>query len=659
MSNSDADIAINVTGNGLEEAAAGLDSLAGSADTTQASFDGLAQTTVDPQVDASALDDLTSSAGDAETELETVSGTDVAPTSDTSGLDEISSSAGDAQTAVDDVAATPVVVDVDTSGLDGVAGAAGDAGGAIDDVGETSVPNMDRAMRGMTSKALQDIPGMKGAFGDMAPVLGRLGGMMATNTDAIAGMIGPMLGFVAAALLIKGIIGLFHDNAAEEKENAEQVKTWTKALEGGKPAAEAFVDALKQAGEIKFTFLDKTADLTPILADAGVTADQFTTAIMGGKTGLDGLQSSMKAAGVSGGDMNLIMVAAAQQQINYGKATKQAQAFTDVFGDSVGDAAKAALTQKDATDQAKQAVTDIQQALDDTTDSYKRQAAEIDATLKSQQALVAANRDAADANYAVLDANDAFNEGLADLDQTVKDANGDQTKIAAAYRANVQNAADLADATSRAKQAQDTANGVTETAAQKQDTWNQSMLTSAATAKGAQRDAILAYIATANGIPTAIATQITAAVNAGDLDTANQLLAGASKDRATAIKVDVDQASLDSVTAKLNALTQGKVADIGVSLGAGLKAHARGGITEGGPILVGEEGAEILGDVPAGVPVHTAAETAAMRRAGLGQAAATTIHYHNETLHMHMPVGLDPNAVVASIRRWIRSNGAI
>jgi len=108
----------------------------------------------------------------------------------------------------------------------------------------------------------------------------------------------------------------------------------------------------------------------------------------------------------------------------------------------------------------------------------------------------------------------------------------------------VQSAEAVADAVVRQYEEQVKANGATLTATQRTDAWNSQMLNAAATAKGPLRQAILDHIGNVNDIPAEKMTDIQAAIDQGDIDTANRLLNEASATRTASVKADADDASI-------------------------------------------------------------------------------------------------------------------
>ena len=173
------------------------------------------------------------------------------------------------------------------AGMDSVAASADNASGSIQGGG--------RAIGAMGAQVAKDVPGMTAAFGSMAPVMGRLTAQAALTGQGFGTIakLAPALAIVGAATKVIG------DNmklsAETAKQNAENTKEWTAALEKGGNAVDSMVAKVKAAGELKVTLfgLDGVGDLVPVLARAGVTAEQFFNAVTAGEPGLHKARASM------------------------------------------------------------------------------------------------------------------------------------------------------------------------------------------------------------------------------------------------------------------------------------------------------------------------------------------------------------------------------
>jgi hypothetical protein len=142
----------------------------------------------------------------------------------------------------------------------------------------------------------------------------------------------------------------------------------------------------------------------------------------------------------------------------------------------------------------------------------------------------------------------AYNEALTDFNKIAKDSKASSAEVRDA-------AVEAAKGHQALYESLLLADGQLATTTGKLDAQNQSLLQSAATAKGPARQAILDYIGAVNGIPPEKLTDIKAAIAAGDLETAERLLNEASRSREAAITAD---AKTEQADADLDALAKKK-----------------------------------------------------------------------------------------------------
>lgn len=331
--------------------------------------------------------------------------------------------------------------------------------------------------------------------------------------------------------------------------------------------------------------------------------------------------------------------------------TEDVTATVDMTG--VKEAIKVQGEAKESAEDLAAAQEEEAAAAKEAEDAHKALVKSLEENLKASQKLLNLNRAAADADFAVRDATDSYAQTLEDLTGKIEAASSSLREQKAAYREVVVSATELADRTVDLRVKQDEANGVTTTAAAKQDLWNQSMVKASAQASGPARQAIIDYIATANGIPAEKVTDIKAAVEAGDLAKAESLINGASRDRTAAVKVDVDADKVYKATATLDEIAKDRIAKFGIVLqgsGGTQKAFAGGGSTGDGPATFGEDGPEIA-EPPAGTKITGAAQTRARqgKEAGTGRTVidrSTTNHY--------WPVGVSADKLAKAQRQLER-----
>jgi len=224
--------------------------------------------------------------------------------------------------------------------LDQVADSAGTLDTKIKDVGK-STDQSRSVMANFTGNAMQELPGMTGMFGPLNMAIGQFGEYAAEGNiqmKNLAATAGPMLGVAVAMELVSRYM---KDVAKVKAFNKAEVKAFADSLREGSNVAADFRDRLEEAGKVEF-HVNRLfgGDALDAMAKAGVTAEQFSTAVLGGKPALDQLSEGMKAAGVSGADIVEIMGAAQSEADNYAAAVKLAAELNKVFGDTDDDVAK-------------------------------------------------------------------------------------------------------------------------------------------------------------------------------------------------------------------------------------------------------------------------------------------------------------------------------
>ncbi len=224
--------------------------------------------------------------------------------------------------------------------LDQVADSAGTLDTKIKDVGKSTDQSLS-VMANFTGNAMQELPGMTGMFGPLNEAIGQFGEYAAEGNielGQMAQMAGPMLGVTVAMKLLTDYM---KQVAAVKAFNKAEVKAFADSLREGSNVAADFRDRLEEAGKVEF-HVNRLfgGDALDAMAKAGVTAEQFSTAVLGGKPALDQLSEGMKAAGVSGADIVEIMGAAQSEADNYAAAVKLAAELNKVFGDTDDDVAK-------------------------------------------------------------------------------------------------------------------------------------------------------------------------------------------------------------------------------------------------------------------------------------------------------------------------------
>lgn len=404
------------------------------------------------------------------------------------------------------------------------------------------------SLANMVGNSAQDVSALGGNLGSLGVGIGQLaegaadaalGGQnlikALTSTVALAG---PM---AAMALLVSAIGGAFKDSAEAAAESKARTKDFVQALSDGKSIADSFRDTLKSTGELKFHNL---GDIREALAGTNTTLDTFASLVQKSPKDLEAWAQAQHDAGNTTGDMTKVVFAAAAANEDYQNALAQTAINNKINADATDEATKAAAAAEDQ--QARMA-----RAYEASADAQQRVIDQADAEAEARQAAADATRDQAAALNEQADAA----QSAADQQLDVQDAlvkYGEVLRDHKSTTVEVRDAAiDLAKAQAELATKQAAAAGATLSATNRLDNQNSALLSTAATAKGPARDAILDYIAALNGIDETKKTEILTAVNAGDLDTANRLLAEASATRTTTINADAHTAQAEQDIAEL------------------------------------------------------------------------------------------------------------
>jgi hypothetical protein len=250
---------------------------------------------------------------------------------------------------------------------------------------------------------------------------------------------------------------------------------------------------------------------------------------------------------------------------------------------------------------SEQAMKDLEDAQRAEADSAKAAA---DAAEAHRDALKEAADEAlrmVDGARSLADVNFELVETHAEAAKAMEEANKEGGKNVELNRQAFEAARDLADGFTAQAEAQAEANGQTLTATDKLNAFNDSMLDSAATAKGPLRASILAYIGTVNDIPPEKLTEIQAALDRGDIAAAEAILNETSRTRDSTIQADANTSQAER---ELNYTARDRYLSIiasyrlrGALPGIPGAGAANGGVqrfADGGVVRVGEKGDELV-----------------------------------------------------------------
>ena len=203
------------------------------------------------------------------------------------------------------------------------------------------------------------------------------------------------------------VVGAVMDARGKASENeAEQINTLTDAYRSGIDPVEAYADALRDMGEVQvglnrnasmseqggiLGFLgsmseklgvlgsplqvygdalgiwgEATADLVPLLSKAGVSVDQWSTAVMGGQQAVGDMATALSHTTLSADEQNTVLQGLTDSQEANTASKANAAEITRVFGDAQKDAAKSAEELAEEQDRAAQSAAEYASVLSST-----------------------------------------------------------------------------------------------------------------------------------------------------------------------------------------------------------------------------------------------------------------------------------------------------
>ena len=418
------------------------------------------------------------------------------------------------------------------------------------------------AFANMVGNTAQDLGALGGVAGSLGVGLGQLaegaadaansGQSLGSTLGDVAKSAGPIAALGVAMQLLSSAMEAAKASRAFDAANVDQ---YFDAINDGTAAVKSFNDEIRETGELSYRtqtgggplgMFSSTQDLLPILERAQVAVGQFNTMVdtFGTKSN-DQWRASLEAAGVSMLDaIEITKAARNESQARADAAAKDAR-VTDLLGESEADLAEktrdAADAQRDRTlaMEAGQAAAEVSARTDEEAAGHLDRINELlrdnaDALLARADALntqVGAATTAADAQRAEQDALTRLGETLEDVNASTDDQVDAAIALAKAHD----------DTTAAVAKAE----GRQQTATEKVDGFNSSLLTTAGTLNGPARTAVANYTADVNRVPPEKRTEFIALVEAGKLDEARALLDGTSATRTAAITADANTATAE------------------------------------------------------------------------------------------------------------------
>lgn len=505
---------------------------------------------------------------------------------------------------------------------------------------------LDKAKDSVEEAALQIGKGL-------IPAISTLGGMLSTAVDGFAkldkatgGVIGQVAGFGAVGLGMVGGLATIAGVTIKAKNALTALKPALVGAEGGLTnmgkaavvaggvmaiatlAMYAQAKAAQQAADRQAKFTESVQEFRRASDEAFGRTFWQTMSLGMLQVGLDGKKLSEVFDDMAQSDLE-----GTKRALDWAIANDQKQVVIDGLREAITreEAAQAKATETSdrysgsiehrgkveddiiQTDAQLTAITTAKALADEAAATAAQKhadavRAEIDALNAEADALNAqadAARAAADAQLAADDALEKYNIFLVNFNDRVKECEGNQTLLNELYREGAKLAVDAADAARDNATELAALNGVILTGSERLDIWNASMVEAASKASPELRAEILRYIATVNNIPESEMTKIEAAIDAGDLETAELLLQQASRSRQVMVEAEVDArqvAALDADlkkprTIKVGVEVTGGSINVGSAGPSGLRIYAgASGIDNArrGLTLVGEEGPELV-----------------------------------------------------------------
>lgn len=226
----------------------------------------------------------------------------------------------------------------------------------------------------MTGNVTQDLGQLSGVAGSTGVMIGQIGEYAVDGTIGLknlALMAGPMAGLAAGVSLATAAMERQERRARSARE---QMDDFTKAIREGKDAVDVYREALDATGKLELPSLfGDDEDIAPKIHAAGVSVEQFGTAVQGGETEVRRLIDAMKAAGVGGNELEEISEALWMGMGLYEQSTERAAVVTELLGGA----------QEDTTDKSA-ALRDV---LEDVRDTLEKEAANAETAARNHKQL--------------------------------------------------------------------------------------------------------------------------------------------------------------------------------------------------------------------------------------------------------------------------------
>lgn len=216
--------------------------------------------------------------------------------------------------------------------------AADKAGPSVRRIGDTS----DRARSNMANFAgnmASELPLISGALGPLNVGIGQMAEGLAEGAVNWKQMLSAGLAMGVAAVVLQGLTDDTNDLAKAQREamRAKLVETWADALYEARGAVSGLTDMFRDTGRV-VAYVDTAVgrmgvDFTSMFADAGLTVEDWTTALSGGAEGLVDFETKLKVTNLTAEQQDTIMRALATAQELYAEVVDVSSDRVKVMGD--------------------------------------------------------------------------------------------------------------------------------------------------------------------------------------------------------------------------------------------------------------------------------------------------------------------------------------
>lgn len=241
-------------------------------------------------------------------------------------------------------------------------GRMGEMGAAMRRV-TTEADRSRSVMANMMGNAVQELPVVSDAMGPLNVALGQFAEYASDGNISLKGLAataGPMAGVGAAVWYLNRQFDLMKK---KEAFRTDRIKTYEEALRKGGNAVDALTDHLRELGKVETQttmnaanpFAEATRDITDELIAAGLTVEDYTRLVTGNAQAIGAWGEHMLRNGADSTLVADVVLALAQANQDYSKASENAAKSTKFFADEQHRAARESRPLTDALDAQQRA----------------------------------------------------------------------------------------------------------------------------------------------------------------------------------------------------------------------------------------------------------------------------------------------------------------